>query len=142
MSKHILVLAEAKGGALRNVSFEAIAAARTISGEGEVTAILFGTETDQYAHPLIHYGADKVVQVKHEALNQHTTDGYRQALLQVIEQLQPDGIVMGHTSVGKDVSPRVAAKINVGLVADATGVELDGETAVFTVSLSGEWRST
>ncbi|EGL83035.1 Electron transfer flavoprotein alpha/beta-subunit [Caldalkalibacillus thermarum TA2.A1] len=132
MGKHILVLAETKGGALRNVSLEAIAAARQISGDGQVTAAVFGPDSEQYTEELIQHGADKVVVVKNEELKQYTTDGYRQALLQVIEQLNPDGVLMGHTSQGKDVSPRIAAKLGVGLISDVTAIELDGETPVFT----------
>ncbi|GGK33875.1 electron transfer flavoprotein subunit alpha [Caldalkalibacillus thermarum] len=131
MGKHILVLAETKGGALRNVSLEAIAAARQISGDGQVTAAVFGPDGDQYAEELIQHGADKVVLVKHEELKQYTTDGYRQALLQVIDQLNPDGVFLGHTSQGKDVSPRIAAKLGAGLISDVTAIELDGDTPLF-----------
>ncbi|EGL83260.1 Electron transfer flavoprotein alpha/beta-subunit [Caldalkalibacillus thermarum TA2.A1] len=131
MGKHILVLAETKGGALRNVSLEAIAAARQISGDGQVTAAVFGPDGDQYAEELIQHGADKVVLVKHEELKQYTTDGYRQALLQVIDQLNPDGVLLGHTSQGKDVSPRIAAKLGAGLISDVTAIELDGDTPLF-----------
>lgn len=132
MSKQMLVLAEVKNDGIRNVSFEAIAAAKTICPEGMITAALFGSDADRYADQLIHYGADKVILVQDEQLNQYTTDGYRQALLQVIDRLQPDGLVMGHTSLGKDLSPRVATRLNVGLISDVTHVELDGETPVFT----------
>ncbi|MDQ0340955.1 electron transfer flavoprotein alpha subunit, partial [Caldalkalibacillus uzonensis] len=56
MGKHILVLAETKGGALRNVSLEAIAAARQISGDGQVTAAVFGPDSEQYTEELIQHG--------------------------------------------------------------------------------------
>jgi len=132
MSKTYLVLAEARDGALRNVTFEAIAAAHTLSQGGKVVAAFFGTNGDSFVEPLAHHGANQVILVKNESLNQYTTDGYAQALLAVIEQVNPDGIILGHTSLGKDVSPRIAAKLNLGLVSDCTAVELAGDSPVFT----------
>jgi len=80
MSKNVLVLAEVKDGNLRQVTYEAIHAAKIISQGGEVTAAFLGTDGDKYAKNLAEYGADRVVVVKNEALNQYTTDAYRQAL--------------------------------------------------------------
>jgi electron transfer flavoprotein alpha subunit len=132
MSKNVLVLAEVKDGNLRQVTYEAIHAAKIISQGGEVTAAFLGTDGDKYAKNLAEYGADRVVVVKNEALNQYTTDAYRQALLQVIGQTSPDAIIMGHTSIGKDLSPRIAAKLGLGLVSDFTAVHMDGDSPVFT----------
>jgi electron transfer flavoprotein alpha subunit len=132
MSKTYLVLAEARDGALRNVSFEAIAAARTLSEGGKVVASIFGPDGEQFASELAHYGADQVVLVKNEELKKYTTDAYAQALLQVIDNVKPDGVVLGHTSQGKDVSPRVAAKLGLGLITDCTGIDVEGGTPGFT----------
>jgi electron transfer flavoprotein alpha subunit len=132
MSKTYLVLAEARDGALRNVSFEAIAAAKTLSEGGKVVASIFGPDGEQFASELAHYGADQVVLVKNEELKQYTTDAYAQALLQVIDNVKPDGVVLGHTSQGKDVSPRVAAKLGLGLITDCTAIDVEGGTPAFT----------
>lgn len=132
MSKTYLVLAEAREGSLRNVTFEAIAAAKTLSEGGKVIVTCFGPEGGQFTSELAHYGADQVIIVKNDELKQYTTDAYSQALLQVIEQVKPDGIILGHTSLGKDVSPRIAAKLGLGLVSDCTSVELEGGAAAFT----------
>lgn len=123
---HILVLAEIKGGALRNVSLEAIAAARTLSPQGTITALLLGAQAKPFAETLIHHGADRVVVVPNEALDQYTTSAYRQAMLSLIDELKPDGLIMGHTSLGKDLSPRIAARLGVGLVSDVTAISADG----------------
>lgn len=131
MSKTFLVLAEARNGALRNVTFEAIAAAKTLSEGGKVVASFFGPDGDQFAAELAHYGADHVVLVKNEELKQYTTEAYSQALSKVIEEVKPDGIVLGHTSQGKDVSPRVAAKLGLGLITDCTGIGNEGGVPVF-----------
>lgn len=130
MSK-VLVLAESREGSLRNVSFEAIAAGKKISGGGEVVAVLLGDAAGEQAAELGAFGADRVVTVEHPHLKQYTSDGYGQALMAVIEQESPEAIVFGHTALGKDLSPKIAAKLQVGLVSDVTDIEGEGDDAIF-----------
>jgi len=99
MSKKVLVLSEVREGSLRNVSFEAIAAAKQIADGGEVVGVLLGDAVANLTGPLFEYGADRVVTVEHPHLKQYTSDGYSQALLAVIEQEKPAGIVFGHDVV-------------------------------------------
>ncbi|MFA1641601.1 electron transfer flavoprotein subunit alpha/FixB family protein [Chryseomicrobium imtechense] len=131
MSTKVLVLAESREGSLRNVSFEAIAAGKKISGGGEVVSVLLGDSVGDLAAELGAYGADRVITVEHSHLKQYTSDGYGQALMAVFEQEKPDAIVFGHTALGKDLSPKVAAKLQVGLVSDVTDIEGEGDDAVF-----------
>lgn len=130
MSTKVLVLAESREGSLRNVSFEAIAAGKKISGGGEVVSVLLGDSVGDLAAELGAYGADRVITVEHPHLKQYTSDGYGQALMAVFEQEKPDAIVFGHTALGKDLSPKVAAKLQVGLVSDVTDIEGEGDDAV------------
>lgn len=123
MSKKVLVIGEARDGALRNVSFEAVAAGKTIADGGEVVAVLLGENVNAYANEMIAYGADRAIVVEDVALKNYTTDAYTQALLQVMEEEDAEGIVFGHTAIGKDVSPRLAAKLEVGLISDVTEIE-------------------
>ncbi|RXY98232.1 electron transfer flavoprotein subunit alpha/FixB family protein [Fictibacillus sp. S7] len=132
MSKKVLVLGEVRDGELRNVSFEAVAAAKEISSGGEVIAVLCGEGLNEAGKALIHYGADRVVLAEHSLLSNYSTDGYVQALLQVIDQEKPDGLVLGHTALGKDLSPRLAARLKSGLISDVTSLEQAGENVVFT----------
>ncbi|MFB4166312.1 electron transfer flavoprotein subunit alpha/FixB family protein, partial [Alteribacillus sp. JSM 102045] len=132
MAKKVLVLGEVKDGELRNVSFEAIAAGKQIADGGEVVGALFGENLQEHAKSMIHYGADRVVTAEKPGLAPYTTDAYTQALLQVCDLESPEGIIIGHTSSGKDLAPRVAAKLDAGLVSDAVAVEMDGGNAVFT----------
>lgn len=124
--KKVLVLAEARDGQLRNVSFEALSAAQAIAGGGEITAAVFGPGASAYADALAHYGAAKVVVVENDALSQYTPDGYSQAFTQVVAQLEPDAIVIGHTAIGRDLAPRMAARLGYGLISDVTAIEADG----------------
>lgn len=123
MSKKVLVIGEARDGALRNVSFEAVAAGKTIADGGEVVAVLLGENVNAYANEMIAYGADRAIVVEDVALKNYTTDAYTQALLQVMEEEDAEGIVFGHTAIGKDISPRLAAKLEVGLISDVTEIE-------------------
>ncbi|MCM3572124.1 electron transfer flavoprotein subunit alpha/FixB family protein [Mesobacillus subterraneus] len=132
MARKVLVLGEARDGQLRNVSFEAIAAAKTVAEGGEVVGVLIGESVSSLGNDLYQYGADKVVAVEDAKLAQYTPDGYSQALMAVIEQESPEGIIFGHTSLGKDLAPKIASKLGSGLISDAVAVEEAGGNLVFT----------
>jgi electron transfer flavoprotein alpha subunit len=132
MARKVITLAEVRDGSLRNVSFEAIAAAKTIAEGGEVVAVLVGESVQAYANELIYYGADRVVVIENEKLKHYTSDGFSQALMSVIDAEKPEGIVLGHTALGKDLSPKIATKLNSGLVSDVIAVEETGGNLVFT----------
>lgn len=131
MSK-VLVLAEKKDGKLRNVSFEALTAGVRVANGGEVVAALFGSDAASFASQLADYGANKVYVVANDKLNQYTTDGFVQALLAVIDAVKPDVILTGHTSIGKDLFPRIAARLGAGLVSDCTDVAFENGEIIFT----------
>ncbi|MDR7000922.1 electron transfer flavoprotein subunit alpha/FixB family protein [Neobacillus niacini] len=132
MSRKVLVLGEVRDGSLRNVTFEAVAAAKTVAEGGEVVGVLVGEAVSALGSEIIKYGADRVIVVEDEKLKQYTSDGFSQALLAVIEQEKPEGLVLGHTALGKDLSPRIAGKLGSGLISDATAVEAAGGNIVFT----------
>jgi electron transfer flavoprotein alpha subunit len=132
MSKKVLVVAEARDGSLRNISFEALAAAKRIADGGEIIAAAFGSNAANYVEALGQYGANKVYTVTNNELDTYTTDAYSQALRQVIDAVQPEAIFIPHTGVGRDLAPRVAARLGLGLVSDVIDVEVDGGEVVFT----------
>lgn len=132
MARKVLTLAEVRESALRNVSFEAIAAGKTVAEGGEVVTVLVGEGVGSLAQELIAYGADRVITVEHANLKTYTSDGYAQALTAVIDAEKPEGLIFGHTALGKDLSPKLASKLNSGLVSDATEVEEVGGNLVFT----------
>ncbi|RSD27654.1 electron transfer flavoprotein subunit alpha/FixB family protein [Mesobacillus subterraneus] len=132
MARKVLVLGEARDGQLRNVSFEAIAAAKTVAEGGEVVGVLIGDSVSSLGNDLYQFGADRVVAVEDAKLAQYTPDGYSQALIAVIDQENPEGLIFGHTSLGKDLAPKIAGKLNSGLISDAVAVEEAGGNLVFT----------
>lgn len=133
MSNKILVIGEARDGVLRNATFESIAAARKIDPDKEVVGVLCGDSgLEAQAQEMIYYGADSVITIEHDDLKTYTSEGYGQAVLAVIEEETPYAIVMGHTAIGKDLTPKIASRLEIGLISDAVDIELDGDTAVFT----------
>ena len=131
MSKNVLVVAETRDGNIRNVSFEALAAAKKIAAGGKVTAALFGQVDRSLAEQLAHYGADQIDLLTNEELNEYTTDAFTQALTQVINVEKPDAVLLGHTAIGRDLAPRVAARLGLGLISDCTDVEVKGDEVAF-----------
>lgn len=132
MSK-LLVIAEGRDGALRNVSFEAIAAAKKIKSDAEIVGVVLGKDDlEDKANELIYHGADRVVTIAHEKLQNYTSEGYGQAVLAIVNDESPDGIVMGHTSIGKDLTPKLAAKLDTGLVSDVVDIEVNGDRVEYT----------
>lgn len=132
MTRKVLVLGEVRDGTLRNVSLEALSAGKTVATGGEVFAVLIGENVAPFADKLIHYGADRVILSEHIHLKTYTSDGYSQALLAIIEKEKPEGIVFGHTALGKDLAPKIAARIQSGLISDVTSIENNNGDIVFT----------
>nr|MDH3177548.1 electron transfer flavoprotein subunit alpha/FixB family protein [Bacillus pumilus] len=132
MSKKVVVLGESRDGKLRNVTFEAIAAAHQVADGGEVIGVLIGEDVKDLANELLYYGADHVMIVEHPHLSYYTSDGFAQALQAILDQVNPDAVLFGHTSIGKDLSPKIAARLQTGLISDAIDVSVTGENLVFT----------
>ncbi|MBP1930357.1 electron transfer flavoprotein subunit alpha/FixB family protein [Ammoniphilus resinae] len=132
MGRKVLVLAETRDGVLRNVSFEALSAAQKIAEGGEIAAAVFGQGISGVASQLAQYGANQVYLVEDENLKQYTPDAFTQATVQILAKVEPDVILLGHTAIGKDLAPRVAAKLGLGLISDATELALDGGEIIFT----------
>ncbi|MFD2211082.1 electron transfer flavoprotein subunit alpha/FixB family protein [Virgibacillus halophilus] len=132
MTEKILVIGEVRDGELRNVSFEAIAAAKKMNDQAEIVGAVLGAgELEKEAQAMIQYGADRVTALKNDALKLYTADAFSQVLLKLIEKESPAGIVMGHTAAGKDLTPKIASKLETGLISDVTDIEVDGEKTIF-----------
>jgi electron transfer flavoprotein alpha subunit len=132
MSKKVLVLGEVREGVIRNVSYEAIAAAKQIADGGEIVGVLLGDQVAGLAQNLIAYGANRVITVEHPHLKSYTSDGFSQAILAVVDKEKPESIVFGHTSLGKDLSPKISSRLNSGLISDVTEIEGTGDSALFS----------
>jgi len=127
--KGVWVVVEHEGGTLKTVSFELLGEGRRLAeklGE-ELAAVLAGSDVTELAKPLGSYGADKVYLIEHKLLEPYTTDAYTDVLAAVIARYKPSVVLFGATINGRDLAPRVAARLRVGLTADCTGLEIDNE---------------
>jgi len=132
MARKVLVIAEIREGNLRNVSLETLSAARKIADGGQVVAVVFGSKASQHVSVLGHYGADQVYAVTNRQFDQYTSEAYAQGVWEVVRQVQPDVILLGHTGMGKDLAPRLAERLGMGLVSDVIDISADGEEIIFT----------
>ncbi len=126
MSKDIFVIAEQRSGVVQNVTFELIGVARELASvvDAKVVAVLLGHNISGEVASLIGYGADKVMVVDHEALASYMTEPYTQAVCQILKQEEPNAVLLGASSIGRDLGPRVAARLGTGLTADCTKLEM------------------
>jgi len=116
----IVTFAEHRDGKLRRPSLEAVSEARrlTASPGGPVTAVLVGPGTESLAAELASYGADKVHVFDDPALGTYATEPYARALAQAVTEAKPAAVLVPFTAMGKDMAPRVAARLGAGLVSD------------------------
>jgi len=128
--KDILVVLELDKGALIGVSLENIAAAKTIAGEGKVIAV---TTCENAAKKAVEYGADSAVVLSGDKLAEYNADAMAEAVVQLAGEIKPAVILTGATTNGKDIVPRIAAKLKAGCVNDVIAIKADGGTFVFTV---------
>ena len=127
--KDVWVWCETSEGRLRGVGLELIAKGRELADKlGEnLVAILIGHEVEAHAETLIHHGADKVLVVDEKIFGHYTTDAYTIALNTLLAPRKPAVVLYGATSNGRDLAPRIAARMLLGLTADCTGLDIDDE---------------
>lgn len=133
MAKGILVYAEQREGKLRKAAFECVSeAARLAEKTGEqVCALLVGKGIDGLAPQLAHYGAGKVYVAQADHLAKYTTEGHAAVLADLIKQIDPSIVLIGGSTQGRDLAPRVAMRVGGGLAADCIGLEIrDGSKLI------------
>ena len=136
MSKNVFVIAEQRDGELQKVSTELIGKARELADDlgQEVYAILLGENVKAKADVLIHHGADKVIVVDHPLLKEYVTEPYAKSIYTIVQRYEPEIVLFGATSIGRDLAPRLAARIHTGLTADCTGLAIDEETRLLRMT--------
>ena len=129
----IAVLAETKDGVARRVTLEMLAEARRLAdngGNGKVGAVVLGTVADAEADRLARHGADSVVRVEGGSLAAYAPEAWAEGVRLAVEKTKPDVLFIGATAHGKDLAPRVSARLRVGLASDCVGFEWDGGALV------------
>ncbi len=127
--KDVWVWIETNEGKIRSVGPELLGKARALADklEEDVVAVIIGHDIEKDAERLIHHGADKVIVVDDEIFKDYTTDAYTIAMNTLIAPRKPAIVLYGATSNGRDLAPRVAARMGLGLTADCTGLDIDDE---------------
>ena len=129
--KDVYVFAEQRDGKIQNVALELLGKARELADANneKVVAILLGKGIKDKAQELIAAGADKVLVVDNDVLANYMTEPYTEAITQIIKEQKPSILLIGATTIGRDLGPRVSARNVTGLTADATKLEISDDEA-------------
>ncbi len=124
--KGVFVFAQQVDNELNPIAFELIGKGKDLAKdlETEVTAVLVGANVKDLADELAAYGADRVIVVDDAELKNYRTEPYTHALASVINEFKPDVFLVGATAIGRDLGPRVSARVHTGLTADCTLLEV------------------
>ncbi|HBF0146678.1 TPA: electron transfer flavoprotein subunit alpha/FixB family protein [Clostridioides difficile] len=133
---NVLVVIEQRENVIQTVSLELLGKATEIAKDYDtkVSALLLGSKVEGLIDTLAHYGADEVIVVDDEALAVYTTEPYTKAAYEAIKAANPIVVLFGATSIGRDLAPRVSARIHTGLTADCTGLAVAEDTKLLLMT--------
>ncbi len=136
MSKDIYVFAEQRDGKAQKVAFELIGEAKKLAADlgQSVYAVVIGSDVQGLADTFIARGADGVVLVEDPMLKEYVTEPYAKAMTAVIKAKDPEIVIYGATSIGRDLAPRVSARIHTGLTADCTKLDIAEDTKLLMMT--------
>lgn len=125
--KDVWVYAEQRNGKMMHVAEELIGEGYRLSREidgAKVCALLVGDKIDHLAKECFEFGADKVYMIEDPLLKNFTTDAYTKVMVDAVHEYKPEIVLYGATHIGRDLAPRVAARLNTGLTADCTRLDV------------------
>ncbi len=124
--KGVYVFAQQVDNEISSIAFELLGKAKDLAKDlnTDVTAVLIGSGVKGLADQLAEYGADKVIVVDDPELKDYRTEPYAHALASVINKYKPEILLVGATAIGRDLGPRVSARVHTGLTADCTSLEI------------------
>ena len=124
--KGVYVFAQQVDNEISSIAFELLGKAKDLAKDlnTDVTAVLLGSGVKGLADQLAEYGADKVIVVDDPELKDYRTEPYAHALASVINKYKPEIMLVGATAIGRDLGPRVSARVATGLTADCTVLEI------------------
>lgn len=132
--KGVYVFAQQVDGEADSIAFELLGKAKDLAKDlnTDVTAVVLGSGIKGLTDSLAEYGADKVIVVDDPELEVYRTEPYAHALASVINKFKPEIMLVGATAIGRDLGPRVSARVATGLTADCTVLEIGDFTDVMT----------
>lgn len=127
--KGVFVFVQQVDNVITPVSFELIGKGKELANDlgTEVTAVVLGSGIDAMGKELARHGADKVIMVDDPVLKVYTTEPYVHAFTEIINKYKPEVVLFGATAIGRDMAPRVSARVHTGLTADCTKLEINPE---------------
>ncbi|MBS5982873.1 MAG: electron transfer flavoprotein subunit alpha/FixB family protein [Clostridium butyricum] len=127
--KGVWVFAEQREGELQKVSLELLGEGRRQADKlgVKLTALLLGSNIEGLSKTLAEHGADEVLIADDKLLEHYTTDAYTKVICDLVNERKPGILFVGATFIGRDLGPRVAARLNTGLTADCTSIDVEVE---------------
>lgn len=124
--KGVFVFAQQVDNKLNGIALELVGKGKDLAKDlgTEVTAVLIGSDVMSLTKELAEYGADRIIVVDDPDLKEYRTEPYAHALAEVIKKYKPEIMLVGATAIGRDLGPRVSARIHTGLTADCTQLEI------------------
>ena len=124
--KGVFVFAQQVDNKLNGIALELVGKGKDLAKDlgTEVTAVLIGSDVMSLTKELSEYGADRIIVVDDPELKEYRTEPYAHALAEVIKKYKPEIMLVGATAIGRDLGPRVSARIHTGLTADCTQLEI------------------
>ena len=124
--KGVFVFAQQVDNKLNSIALELVGKGKDLAKDlgTEVTAVLIGSDVMSLTKELAEYGADRIIVVDDPELKEYRTEPYAHALAEVIKKYKPEIMLVGATAIGRDLGPRVSARIHTGLTADCTQLEI------------------
>ena len=134
--KGVFVFIQQVDNKISGVSFELLGKANELAKglDTEVTAVLLGYNVSDLCPEPARFGADRVIVVDDKALEVYTTEPYAHAMDRVIAEYKPEIVLYGATAIGRDLAPRVSARVKTGLTADCTKLEIAEDTKAFRMT--------
>ena len=128
--KGVWVFAEQREGELQKVSLELLGEGRRQADKlgVKLTALLLGSNVEGLTKTLAEHGADEVLVADNALLEHYTTDAYTKVICDLVNERKPGILFVGATFIGRDLGPRIAARLNTGLTADCTSIDVEVET--------------
>lgn len=124
--KGVFVFAQQVDNVLSGIALELVGKGKELAKDldTEVTAVLIGSDVKGLCTELGEYGADRIIVVDDPELKEYRTEPYAHALAEVIKKYKPEVMLVGATAIGRDLGPRVSARIHTGLTADCTQLDI------------------
>lgn len=125
--KNVWVFAEQRDGVITPVVIELLGEGRKLANEVgvDLCAVLLGDNVENLSKELISYGADKVYLGESSLLKDYSTEGYAKVITDAINEIKPEIMLFGATHIGRDLAPRISSRVDTGLTADCTRLEID-----------------